>query len=221
VPAAAGAATPADPASPPASRSWIAATILALVAAAAGGAFFVMKTRRASGICRSCGVKLAEQGDLCQKCRHEAAEAHRRATAERIEEERTREEELRRRKEREEEEKQQRAADEAARQRQLEEAEQQRQRHQEQEAALRREEEARHRRESGVDVSDAEFDPYAVLAISPDAAAPDVDAAYAAARKKYDPDLVADMGAELQEHFRRKGEAVERAYQLLVQGRSE
>ena len=58
--------------------------------------------------------------------------------------------------------------------------------------------------------------PYAVLGLPRDSSAEDINAAYTTARAKYDMDLVADMGSELQEHFKRKALAVERAYQALT-----
>jgi preprotein translocase subunit Sec63 len=55
-----------------------------------------------------------------------------------------------------------------------------------------------------------------VLGVPRDASRETVDAAREAARLKYAPDHVAHLGPELQEHYRQKQEAVERAYQILT-----
>jgi DnaJ-domain-containing protein 1 len=60
------------------------------------------------------------------------------------------------------------------------------------------------------------FDPCIVLVVPRDASIEAVDAAYQKARLKYSPDHVAHPGAELQEHYRRKAEAVDRAYLMLI-----
>ncbi|MGH9144633.1 MAG: hypothetical protein ACRD2I_26130, partial [Vicinamibacterales bacterium] len=64
------AAEAALPPPAPASRSyglWIGVALVALVAAGAGGTFVMSRSRRrASFACRSCGIELIEQGDLCQ-----------------------------------------------------------------------------------------------------------------------------------------------------------
>ena len=206
------------PAPQPSSRSsgvWIGAALAALVVVGAGGAFVVRKSRRAFGTCHTCGVKLAERGDLCQKCRHEAAEALRHATAERADRQRAQEEEQRRQAEREEDQRRQRARDEEAR-RQLEEAQQQQAR-QDAEAGRQREEETRAQRQAGAaPAAEDESDPHVVLGVPRDADAAAIEAAYQAARAKYDPDLVAGLSSELQEHFKTKAEAVEQAYRTLT-----
>jgi hypothetical protein len=82
-PAAAGPRTPAPaPSSSPSGRSVIIfATALVLCAMAAGGAVLALKRRRRASRCRSCGATFEQAGDLCPACRHEAAEARRRAAA--------------------------------------------------------------------------------------------------------------------------------------------
>ena len=55
-----------------------------------------------------------------------------------------------------------------------------------------------------------------MLGVPHDASVADIEAAYQAARVKYDLELVADLGAELQAHYKRKGQAVERAYESLA-----
>ena len=191
--------------------------LVALLVAAGGGAFAAARARRAFGTCRTCGVTLPGRGDLCQKCRHEAADALRRAAAERAEQARAQEEEEQRRQaEREEGERQQRARDEEAGRRQAEEAQLERARLA-QEAQIQRDEDERQQRVRRTPRRPkAAFDPYAVLGVPPDASAAEIEAAYQAARVKYDLDLVADLGSELQDHFKRKAQAVERAYQSLA-----
>ena len=61
---------------------WIGATLLTLLVAV-GGVLVAMKAHRVPHKCRVCGGSVPESGDLCQKCRHEAAEAVRCAARER------------------------------------------------------------------------------------------------------------------------------------------
>jgi len=195
---------------------WIGGLAALLVAAGGGAAFVASKARRAFGTCRTCGVKLPERGDLCQKCRHEAAEALRRAAAARVEQARAQEEEQRRQAAaREDEQRQQQARDEESARRQAEEAQLERARL-ELEAQRQRDEDAQQRRQTDAAATEEEFDPYAVLGVPHDASVADIEAAYQAARVKYDLELVADLGAELQAHYKRKGQAVERAYESLA-----
>jgi curved DNA-binding protein CbpA len=60
------------------------------------------------------------------------------------------------------------------------------------------------------------FDPYAVLGVPPDASIEDIGVAYQKAKLKYDPDQVEHLSAEVQEHYRAKADAVERARQELT-----
>ena len=181
---------PPPAASPPPSSSsgsrglWIGTALVVLVLAGAGGAFVVRRNRLAFGACRTCGVKLVERGNLCHNCRHEAAEALRRATAERADQARAQEEEQRRQAEREEEQRQQRARDEET-QRQLEEAHQEQARQQEVEAQRRRDEEARNPRQADTGAGEGESDPYTVLGLPKDASVEALEAAYQEARAKY------------------------------------
>ncbi len=197
---------------------WIGGALLLVVVVAAGGTFATVNARRRFGTCRTCSVKLLERGDLCQACRHEAADALRRATAERVELARLQDEEQRRESAREVE-LQQRARDEETRRQQWEEAQKQYARQEEARAQVQRDEEAHRERQVDVAATTDEFDPYAVLGLTQGAAAADVEAAYHAVRSKFDLDLVADMGVELQEHMKRKAEAVERAYETLTGAR--
>ena len=204
-------------AQPAASRSWglwIGVGVV-IVLAAAGGVLFFLKTRRASHKCRVCGTDVPEAGALCQKCRHEAADAIRRAAAERAEQQRAQEEDARRQKEEEEEQRRQRA--------QREEEARLLQELREREAARKREDDERRRQEDEerqlrvADVSHEEFDPYAVLEIARTATADEIHAAYEGARVKCDPAQVSHLSDEVQEHFRAKSKAVERAHQMLTQ----
>jgi hypothetical protein len=192
---------------------WIVVGVVTLVAAI-GGAFLAVKNRRIiTRKCRVCGEDVPQGGDLCPKCRHEAAEALRQAAADRAEEERAHREELRRQSEREEELRQQRAREnEEARLRQQED-----ERRREEDARRREQEEEESRQRSraaGVEAEDV-FDPYAILGVPRDADKEAIDAACQQARLKYAPEQVAHLGSELQEHYRRKAEAVERAYKIL------
>src|SRR5439155_14843582 len=139
-PAAGVPATAAPPAEPPSSRVsgvWIGAGLAVLVAVAAGGAAFVkMRAKPAFGACRTCGAKLLERGDLCQACRHEAADTLRRASTERSDQER-KEQEAQRRLAAHEVEHQQQARDEEARRQELEAAQAAQARQQEAEAQRR------------------------------------------------------------------------------------
>jgi hypothetical protein len=96
-------ASPASPAPPARQASswfsgvWIGTTIVTLFIAV-GGVLLAVKARRAPRKCRVCGRDVPEPRDLCPKCRHEAAEALRRAATERADHERAQEEEQRRQK---------------------------------------------------------------------------------------------------------------------------
>jgi seryl-tRNA synthetase len=179
---------------------------------AAGGVLLAVKARRAPRKCRTCGRDLPESGDLCQKCRHEAAEAVRSAAAERADQ-RAQEEAQHRRGEQEEEQRQQKTRQEEEARLRQEEA---RVRQREEDARQRQEEEARQRSQLAV-VSPEVFDPYAILGVPQDANQEAILAAYQAAKLKYGPDQVAHLSAEVQEHFQAKAQAVDRAYQKLTE----
>jgi hypothetical protein len=205
-------APPALHASPWASGFWIGATILT-VFVAAGGVLLAVKGRRVPRKCRACGRDIPESGDLCQKCRHEAAEAVRGAATERADQ-RAQEEAQHRHVEREEEQRRQKTRqEEEAR---LGQEEDTRLRHREEDARQRQEEEARQSSQVTV-VSPEVLDPYAILGVPRDASKEDIRAAYQAAKLKYDPDQVAHLSAEVQEHFQAKALAVDLAYQKLTE----
>jgi hypothetical protein len=190
---------------------WIGVTLVALVAAG-GGAFVALKGRRAIRKCRSCGAHVPGAGDLCPTCRHEAAEALRHAAAERADQERAQVEEKKRQSEREEELRLRRAREEEdARLRQELET---RQREDARRQLEEEQEESRRKSRAAVDAEDVS-DPYEVLGVPRDAGQEAIEAACQAGRLKYAQENVAHLGPELQEHYKRKAEAVERAYRIL------
>jgi DnaJ-domain-containing protein 1 len=186
---------------------WIGATLLTLFAAV-GGVLFAMKARPVLRRCRVCG-EVPESGDLCQKCRHEAAEAVRGAALARADQQRAQAEEERQPIEHGEEHRGQNAL-------------------QEEEAGLRQQEEAVQPEEDSPEREEARepedlrereqvFDPYAVLGVPPGATKEDIDAAYQEGKLKYDPDQVAHLSAEVQEHYKAKAQQVDRAHQKLTE----
>jgi hypothetical protein len=215
---------PAAPAAVPASSSskaiWIGGGLVAALALS-GGLFVVLKTRArpARTACRACGAELQGGGDLCQKCRREAAETVRRAAAERtqaagLEKARAEEPTLEAEQQRESFRRQQ----EALRAQQEALLAQQEALRAQQEISRREEEERLQREEQEWPAEgENEFDPHAVLGISKDAASDEIHAAYETARLKYHPDEVSHLGADLQAHFKAKAEAVERAFKMLTE----
>jgi flagellar biosynthesis GTPase FlhF len=202
-------ATPARPA-PSLPRVWIGAAALVTLFVAAGGAFLTMKARRVKlRKCRVCGEDVQEAGDLCQKCRHEAADALRRAAAERADLERAQQDEQRRRREDEEEQRRHKARQEEDARLQHEEEARQR------ESARQQEDEDARRRSQPTVVAEEEFDAYDILGVPRDASKDAIHAAYLEAKSKYDLEHVAHLGSELQEHYKLKAQAVDRAYQML------
>jgi hypothetical protein len=201
----------APPSAGPSATPWIVAGVSVLLMAGAAGLFLMR--RRPSSKCRTCGAVVPGGGDLCQACRHAAAEALRHAALERAEQERTEQEQIKR----------QHAQEEAWRIEQARQAELA-QRHQleraQREEQARREEEQRRREEDlrarSEYAAETVFDPYEVLGLAADASRESIESAYSQARKKYDADQVAHLSAEVQEHFKLKAEAVERAYQMLT-----
>lgn len=193
----------------PSPAGWWIAAILATAVVAGGGAFLALRTRRPRVKCRTCGGDVPGSGDLCPACRHEAAESLRRAAAERVQEQQAQQDKARRQAEQEQEEarREQARREEALRLRQQEEE----RLRQEQE---QRAEEARRRTETSGGVEET-FDPYAVLGVAPDAAPEAIRAAHERLKAKYDENEYAHLGAELQDHFKAKAQAVERAYAML------
>lgn len=183
------------------------------------GAWGLMARRRpkpALAVCRVCG-ELAQSGDLCATCRHEAAETQRRAAAERagaaiaapaVDTTSA-------------------AATHTAQLTQAQ-ALESRRREEEQtvQARIEREredaraQEAERRRWQAAAAAalaeDSPIDPRSVLGVSADATREQIHAAYEQARQKYSPELVSHLGSELQELYRTKAQAVERARELLL-----
>ena len=202
---------------PPAS-SW---GVFALVGGSAAGvlivgaiAFVALKSRRTTHPCRVCGVVVVDS-DLCPTCRHEAAEALRRAAGERAQTQKALEEEERRQRESEAEERDRKARDEEdSRLRELELA---RQRHEEEE--LQRQAQATVSVAADPSTASGEqtdaFDPYVVLGVPSEAGPDAIRAAYQEAMTKYDPQLVEFLGDEAQAHFKTKAQSIERAYHML------
>jgi len=191
---------------------WTAFGIVA-VFAVGGAGFFMTRGRRPSSKCKSCGAAVPGGGELCQDCRHEAAEALRRAAFERAEQERLEKEKVSHQQQQEDAWRQEQARqEELARRQQMERARRDEQARLE-EAERRRDEEARQRNEYGLD---QEFNPYAILGLAADATRDSIDSAYEQAKSKYDAEQVAHLSSEVQEHYKLKAQAVERAYQMLT-----
>jgi hypothetical protein len=181
----------------PSGRTWIWIVGGLATAAAAGGIPLFMRTRRTPRTCQVCGSPGPGSG-LCQKCRREAADAVRKAAQAR--EEQRRAEELDR----------VHGAREGAEPRLDEPAAAG--------AALEQLERQQQRVEAVRDdlMPPAEDEsPSAILGVRIDASQDEILAAYSAAKAKYDLSLVDGLGDEIRAHFTAKGEAVERAYQIL------
>lgn len=223
--------------------SW-AAWLGGLLALAAGvGAWSVMARRPSTpalALCRVCGDP-AQAGDLCATCRHEAAEAQRRASVDRAVGQVPTPDDPGRRpgvpadvapgsgvpsaaqsdeaaggvtaqaap-----------AADAAqaleARRREHEQAVQARTEREREEARQQESERRRWQEAAAAAIAeDSPIDPHTVLGVAADATPDEIRAAYAEARQKYAPDLVSHLGTELQDLYRIKAQAVERAYELI------
>ena len=163
--------------------------------------------------CRVCGEEVRGAGELCPKCRHETAEALRRAVSERADQERALQEEPRRR---EDEEEQRRHIPRQEEDACLQQEEEARQREEDARQREREEEDARQRKQATL-VAEEVFDPYVVLGVPNDASKEAIHAAYLEAKAKYALDQVEHLGVELQEHYRGKAQAVDRAYQMLTE----
>ena len=187
-----------------------------VVLGAAAGLFVAMKKRKpATHACSSCGAPVEDAGAMCAACRHKLAEERRHAAAERVAEAADAE---RRRKE----------AEEAAAQAELRAQEQAKQavideethrREAEDEERRRREQDATRPPIGGAPMPAEEdtFDPHAVLGVAKIADADAIRKAYEIAKAKYDPENVSHLSPEVQQHYREKGEAVERAFQMLTE----
>ena len=214
--------TPAVVVTQASSRIWLVVTLaLATLGVASVGLVVANKKVRpqAPRVCRACGTGVEGAGDLCVPCRHEAAEALRRAASERAERARSADDPDPQQGERDEDDRHRQAleAEDAQRQhqelaRQAEEAAPQA----EEEALRRKAEEAEAQRQAICTEEDAVFDPYRVLDIPPDANADVIQAAHTRAKAKYDAREVEDMGDQIKLHYRQKAEAADRAFQMLT-----
>jgi hypothetical protein len=206
------------------SRTWLVVTLaLMTLGAAAGGLVFALKAQpRAPRVCRVCGTSVEGAGDLCAPCRHEAAEALRRAVSERAERERMNETQEREQRERDEEDRRRHALAEEAAQRQqqdlIRQAEEATQTAEE-EARRHHAEDAEAQRQAASIDDDAVFDPYRVLEIPSDANADAIQVAYARAKAKYDLREVEGMGDEIKQHYSQKALAADRAFLMLTAAR--
>lgn len=221
VPAEAAAApAPVTPPTPPPGRSSRGLIVIAIavgvVGTAGGGAYLFLRRPPKRPACRTCGAIFEEPGDLCPACRHEAAEALRRAAVEREEQARALKEQERRQVAEESELRRLRALEEETLRRRLEEERLRSEEMQRLEQERRRREEAEERHRFGSDAADAS-DPHDILGVRPGASADELRSAYDEARAKYDPDLVSHLSAEVQAHYRAKADAVDRAYRALSQ----
>jgi hypothetical protein len=201
-----------------------AGALLVTVVGAAGIGLFVLRARRARHTCRVCAVRVPKSSDLCPTCRHDAAEALRKAANDRTEQQRAHEEEQRRQREQAEDQHQQAVrAEEEARLYRLQEARGREEAAQREE--LRQREEDAERRQSaetegtqaGVgDNAESTLNPYVVLGLAQGASAEEVRAAFEAARARYDPEQVSHLGNDAQELYAAKLLAAECAYQLIA-----
>jgi hypothetical protein len=194
------------------SSTWWIAAIAAMAAVAGGAAFLALRTRRSRVTCRSCGADVAGSGDLCPACRHQAAETLRRAAADRAQAEQADQAEQQKARRHVEQEQEEFRREQARR----EEAERLRQQEEERLRLARdqKAEEARRRSEAAEGAGEV-FDPYAVLAVARDAMPDAIQAAYEQMKAKYDESEFGHLGLELQQHFKAKAQAVERAYIML------
>lgn len=213
----------ATPPAPPKS-SWrsvmVAGGLAAIGVAVVGAVLRATRPRRPPRQCRICGLDVLDS-DLCPTCRHEAAEALRRAAAERSHTEAAQEHNQALH------EHNQAPQDEMGDTRAHADEGQQAER-------------AAHVDENvsvpepvpfvpvveassapvAVDEEEGQnagaFDPHVVLGISPAAGEDEIRAAYERAKAKYAPDLVSFLGDEAQAHFTAKAQSVERAYEMLT-----
>lgn len=221
VPSAISAPVPPPAAAGGAMRWVLGGLLVALLAA--GGAWVLSNrhARPAMVLCRVCG-EVAQSGDMCAQCRREAAEAQRRAAAERSEQDHALSEAAQRAQEEAEQQDQQARAAAVlaaeAEQRRVQEAARQAQLEREQESARRREADRRRWEEAAAAaiVEAPPDDPYVILGLTPGATAEQIAAAYKEAVEKYAAENVAHLGSELQDHYRKKAAAVERAHEQLT-----
>jgi hypothetical protein len=220
---------PVRSSTPPPSHGRFGVVLLLLLAggAVAGGAGFALRLKKrpqTRRVCQKCGEPLNAAGDLCATCRHDAGIAAKQAIAERAAEERAEQE----RKKTEREQEHQRQLQQEQRAAETQRLEEERRK----EDARRQADIERHQAEMarmpvpvpvvaaiGADVDDdesAELDPYKLLGVARGATRQDIDRAYCLAASKYDETQVAHLGDAVQQHYRAKAEAIERAYRSLI-----
>jgi hypothetical protein len=208
---------PVSPSAPDAavsaSATWWIGGAVAIAGLGAAGAVAARRSRKPAAVtCRACGGEVPGAGDLCAACRREAAESRRRAATERSPEpeppaavdpaRRLAEEQAaleRREHERREREQRLQADEEMRRREELE----------------RRQRVADERRRQEAAAAEV-FNPNLVLGIEPGASRAAILAAYEQARAKYAPSECEHLGAEVQDHFKAKAAAVERAFRMLM-----
>lgn len=229
----------ADPEPHSSALPWLG--LLAAAVAGAGAWRLVARRRRpALVLCRVC-AEPTTGSDLCAACRHEAAESQRRAAAERAEQHQAVSEAARAAEGQADtgtadtvvmptppvrDAAAERVAAEAAEEsrRLAREADLQALIRQEHEAARQRDEERRRWQEAAAAAISGDpaghphavLDPHAVLGVGPDATPEQIRAAYDEARGRYAADQVSHLGIELQDLYRTKAQAVERAYEALT-----
>jgi hypothetical protein len=225
-PAAVPTEVPAVAETPPAAETTASSSPLLMIgggvvalAAVGGGVLLLARGRRARNACKNCGATANVSGDLCATCRHEAAEARRKAAAERTASARAEETQTLKRKELEEAMRlhmQQQTAQERQHQEELARKAAETARALEVEARRGHQASAEAQRRGGSEDPDA-FDPHAILGVAKDASPDEIRAGYEEAKAKYDVSLVEDLGFEIKEHYKIKSKAVERAFQMLSQ----
>src|SRR5206468_2170602 len=95
-------------------------------------------------------------------------------------------------------------------------------RRREQDTGRRQAEEENRRRShgpAGPGMGKEPFDPYTILGVPRDTSLGEIRSAYREARLKYDQDQVSHLSDEVQQHFRAKAQAIERAYHMLEERR--
>jgi DnaJ-domain-containing protein 1 len=190
----------------------VGAAMLGVAIAAAGGARLARTRRPVQHNCRLCGNDIDGAGDLCPVCRHEAAEAHRRAAADQEPKE-----ESRAKPERQEKPEQAAPEPEARYESRFPQPDAESAAYSQEPVPPETPHEPTPRQGlPPAPESEPAFDPHAVLGVATDATFEDIRTAYEAAKSKYDAQQVAHLGYEVQKHYKAKARALERAYQLLA-----
>jgi hypothetical protein len=205
------------PAAEASSSSTMIAGSLGVVALVGGVALVVMRTRTKTKKCKSCGsdTPAESESEFCDNCRKLMADAARQRKAEQAEQARQAAEEAKR------------DAEQKARRLEMQKArEAEEKRVREYQELKQREYESKIAEAMRPNVPEPEpaayganaADPHSILGVEADATTDAIAAAYAQAKQKYAPDLVAHLSEEVQAHYREKAEAVEKAFQALTGG---